>query len=103
MATGVLGLVMRNNAANAFNNAPNCVSIAGVPQGGAFCTSQHGTMETWQAVSIAGFVTGGLLLGGATILWVTTAPSAGPSHAARARLYPTGGPGTLGLGMGGAW
>jgi hypothetical protein len=105
VATGIIGLVMRNDAANTFNNVNNqsCWSDGGVAQGGPTCTDSLRSMEAGQAVSIAGFVTGGVLLTGAAILWATRAASGDTRSTARARVYPTSGPGLIGAGVGGVW
>lgn len=105
VATGVLGLEMRNDAANTFNsfNNQSCWSDGGVARGGPTCTDSLRAMETWQAASIAGFVTGGVLLGGAAILWSLRTSREDARAPTRAMVYPTAGAGLIGAGIGGVW
>lgn len=81
------------------------------PSGPTSCTQEGITggedAHTQAAISTVSFVAGGLLLGGALVLYFT-APSSSPAKTARAPrgfvgLTPTAGPGAAGLRLGGTF
>lgn len=103
VATGVVGLVMRNNAANAFNADLSCWSNNGTAVGGASCTDQLRAVDTWQTVGIVGLASGGVLLAAGAILWATSGTRRETRAPTHVRVFPTPGPGLIGVGVGGAF
>jgi hypothetical protein len=93
---GVAGLLLRQGAADSFANAGCGTENLGAQPAG--CQSDYDTVQSMQAMEIAGFVAGGVFVAaGAVLLFV------GPSASREQRTaWACGqGPGTIGLSCGG--
>lgn len=98
VATGVVGLVLRNAAAERFNANAACGELELPMQGGVACADDASAVSTMQTLGIAGLVAGGALSVTGVILLVA-APSG-----ERARALVLGpGPGDVGVALGGRW
>ena len=95
LAGGVVASVVQDGAASYLVNPDGrCALRAGASYTGE-CANQSDTLDTAQALSIVGYVTGGALAATALVLWLT-APSA--SRRNTSALVGCGtGPGTAGL------
>ncbi len=94
LVLGVIGLVLRNAAALDFNADSACGANGGAPVGGPPCSDRYDSVQTAEAMSVAGFVTGGVLAGVGAALFLV-APQ--QRNVERARLNPIVRPGFSGL------
>ena len=99
---GVVGLVLRNGDASAFEErgcrlAREGDSIATSPAG-ADCEGLYGSGNTMQALSVAGFVAGGVFAAAGAVL-LLTAPSSRGREGLSLRCGM--GPGDVGIACGG--
>ncbi len=105
LATGVLGLVLRNSAATRFNENLGCGMSGGAVQGGTGCSDDAAATNTMGTVSLIGFIAGGALAATGVVMLV-----AAPTHRGNERASGPGrgiriaaGPGQVGIGIGGSW
>lgn len=105
LATGVVGLVLRNGAATRFNDNQACGMSGGAVEGGMVCSDDVATTNTMQTVSLIGFIAGGVLAAtGAVMLIAAPARDGGERASGTGRgLRLAGGPGQIGIGIGGDW
>lgn len=73
VGAGLTGLVLRERTVAAYNDDASCPGI-GRPNQPAGCQDKVSTADSWQTVSIVGFISGGILLAGGAVL-LLTAPS----------------------------
>jgi hypothetical protein len=103
LAVGTIGLILRNGAAERFNDNAACGTLFVVAESGASCASDANATQTMQTVSLVGFISGGALavLGG--ILLVAAPSREQRTGTAGWRVHLASGPGDIGLGIGGRW
>lgn len=94
LVLGAVGLALRAGAVSDFNANGACGANGGSPLGGEACVSAYDSIQTWQAVSIAGFVGGGVLAASGAVLFFLSPAS---RSAERASVAPSIGPGSMGL------
>ncbi len=94
LALGVVGMALREGAVSDFDANGACGANGGAPVGGDACVSAYDSIQTWQAVSIAGFVGGGVLAASGAVLFFLSPRS---RSAERASVAPSIGPGSMGL------
>ncbi len=105
---GVAGLVLRNDNAtqfNATNAGRNYCGLNGsdqvvslMPGSSVDCNGLYDAGRTWQSVSVAGFIAGGVFAALGTVLLVTRPSSRSGEHAA---IRCGMGPGDIGIACGG--
>ncbi|MEZ4407941.1 MAG: PEGA domain-containing protein [Polyangiales bacterium] len=94
LVLGAVGLALRAGAVSDFDANGACGANGGSPLGGEACVSAYDSIQTWQAVSIAGLVGGGVLAASGAVLFFL---SPGSRSAERASVAPSIGPGSMGL------
>ncbi len=105
VATGVVGLVLRNAAATRFNENLSCGMSGGAVQGGTACSDDAATTETMQTVSVVGFIAGGVFAAAGLVQLILAPPRSGSERASGGgrSIRLASGPGQIGIGIGGSW
>jgi hypothetical protein len=105
LATGVVGLVLRNGAATRFNENLTCGMSGGAVRGGMACSDEVATTDTMGTVSLIGFIAGGALAATGAVLLIAAPSRAGTERAGGTGhgIRIAGGPGQVGIGIEGSW
>ncbi len=105
LATGVVGLVLRNSAATRFNENLSCGMSGGAVQGGTGCSDDAATTNAMGTVSLIGFIAGGALAATGAVLLMAAPARSGNERASGSGggVRRAGGPGLIGIGIGGSW
>lgn len=105
LGLGVVGLALRNGRVGAFSEQGCWLEGGSAVMGGGQCQAEYDAGGTMGALSVAGFVGGGVLAAAGVTLWlVGRGGGGGGERGERRAIVACGvGPGTVGVSCGGVW
>jgi len=108
LGLGVVGLVLRNGRVGAFSEQGCWLEGGSAVMGGSGCQAEYDAGGAMGALSVAGFVGGGVLAAAGVTLWLVGRGSGSDSGSGergerRAMVACGVGPGAVGVSCGGVW